>query len=183
MTTAPNRQGGRRRRNKTDHNGMPVAPRTIRINDVDLDEASEDNLVPAPPANKDWHPVAANFYEALTKSPQRLYYELSDWSFAYMLCEHLTRELKPQYVGTKKVHDGETGSGLPIIVDEEIYEQMPVKSLSAITKAMEKLMVTEIDRRKARVEIERGAVVEDNIEGDIVGSRMELLQGGKEEAS
>lgn len=181
--SVPNRQGGRRRRNKTDANGMPVAPRTIYVGgDFDPeDEASEENLVPAPEPDKDWHPVALSFYDALRQSPQRLYYELSDWAFAHLLCEQLSRELSPKFVGFKKVQDGETVSGLPIMIDEEHFEVMPLQggSYSSIIKAMERLMVTEVDRRKARVEIERGAVVEDTIEGSIVSSRLELLKGGK----
>lgn len=180
--SVPNRQGGRRRRNKTDANGMPIAPRTIMVGEFDPDdEGSEENLVPAPEPDDEWHPIALRFYEGLRMSPQRLYYELSDWMFAQLLCEQLTRELNPKFVGFKKVQDGETVSGLPIMVDEEHFEVMPLQggSYSSIIKAMEKLMVTEVDRRKARVEIERGAVVEDTIEGSIVSSRLELLEGGK----
>jgi len=160
---------------------MPIAPRTIIVGrgfDPE-EEASEGNLVPAPEANDEWHEVAARFYDALRHSPQRLYYEESDWAFAYLLCEHLTRELNPKFVGTKKVHEGETVSGLPIMVDEEMYEQMPVGSIAAIMKAMEKLMVTEPDRRKARVEIERNAIVEDDLGDDVVADRLTLLQGGR----
>lgn len=177
--TAPNRQGGRRRRNKTDENGMPIAPRTIKIGDVDWDERSMDNLVPAPEAEEDWHPIAKRFYDGLRNSPQRLYYEQSDWMFAHLLCEQLTRELNPQYVGTKKVYQGDSSTGLPIMADEEMYESVPVRSLNAIIKGMEKLMVTEIDRRKARVEIERGAIVEEEFGDNVVADRMTLLQGGK----
>lgn len=178
----PNRQGGRRRRNKTDANGMPTAPRTIYVGDFDPDtEGSEENLVPAPEADESWHPVALNFYNGLRRSPQRLYYEESDWAFAFLLCEHLTRELEDKYVGTKKVYQGDSSTGLPIMVDEVVRERMPVGSLGNVIKAMEKLMVTEPDRRKARVEIERGAVVEDDLGQDIVSDRMQLLQGGKSE--
>ena len=46
-------------------------------------------------------------------------------------------------------------------------------------EALEKLLVTEVDRRKARVEIERGAAVEDTTHADdVVADRMRLIQGG-----
>lgn len=178
----PNRQGGRRRRNKTDANGMPVAPRTIMVGDVDFsDEGSVENLVPAPPAREEWHDIAKHFYEGLQKSPQRLYYELSDWMLAFLLCEQISRELDPKFVGFKKVEDGETSRGVPVMIDVEHYEVMPIAggSMSSILRAMEKLMVTEIDRRKARVEIDRGAVVEEDLGDSVVESRMQLLQGGQ----
>ena len=184
--SVPNRQGGRRRRNKTDANGMPTAPRTIMVGDFDPEaEESEGNLVPAPEPDPDWHPVATNFYEGLRNSAQRLYYEPSDWSLAYLLCEQLTRELNPKFVGFKKVQGGETISGLPVMVDEEHYESMPLSggSMSSTLRTMEQLMVTEPARRKARVEIERNAVVEDTIEGSIVSDRLTLLQGGQEESA
>lgn len=176
------RAGGRRRRNKTDANGMPVAPRTIHVGDIDWDEAaSSGNLVPAPEPNEEWHEIARHFWEGLTQSPQRLYYEMSDWAFAYLLCEQISRELNPKFVGTKKIQDGETSSGLPIMIDEEMFEVVPMSggSVSSIIKAMEKLMVTEIDRRKARIEIERNAIIEDDVQEDVVSDRMRLLQGGK----
>lgn len=179
---APNRQGGRRRRNKTDENGRSIVPDVIQVGDIDWDdEGSVENLVQAPDPDPDWHPIAKHVYESMQHSAQRLYYEPSDWALAYLVCDHITRELNPKFVGFKKVLNGETLKGVPILVDEPAFESMPLTggSMSAIMRAFEKLMVTEVDRRKARVEIERGAAVEDDrFADDVVADRMRLIQGG-----
>ena len=179
---APNRQGGRRRRNKTDESGRSIAPDVIQVGDIDWDEDGDvANLVQAPEADEEWHPIAKQLYESMQHSAQRLYYEPSDWALAYLVCDHITRELNPKFVGFKKVMEGETLKGIPILVDETVFESVPLTggSLSAIMRALEKLMVTEVDRRKARVEIERGAAVEDDrFADDVVADRMRLIQGG-----
>ena len=180
---APGRQGGRRRRNKTDEQGRSIVPDVIQVGDIDWDEDGDvANLVPAPEADEEWHPIAKQLYESMQHSAQRLYYEPSDWALAYLVCDHITRELNPKFVGFKKVMEGETLKGIPILVDETVFESVPLTggSLSAIMRALEKLMVTEVDRRKARVEIERGAAVEDDrFAADVVADRMTLIQGGQ----
>lgn len=182
---APNRSGGRRRRN-TSENGLSLLPRTVVVGgegfDLD-DEGSSENLVQAPEADPEWHPVAAKLYEGMRRSGQRVYYEPSDWALAYVLCEHLTRELNPKFVGMGKRHVGETDRGLPIMEDESVFETVPVGSFAAIMKAMEKLMVSEPDRRRARIEIERGAVFDDSPETDIVASRADLVTAARKELS
>lgn len=181
MGGVPNRQGGRRRRNTTTATGGQYVPDTIQVGDVDWDETERDGeITPAPDPDPEWHPVAANLYDAMRRSGQRVYYEPSDWALAQILCEQITRELNPKFVGFKKVQDGETVSGLPVMVDEEHFETVPLVggSLNALLKAMEKLMVTEVDRRRARIEIDRGAVLEDDSMADnVVQMRSHLLGG------
>ncbi|WP_198145515.1 hypothetical protein [Frankia sp. EAN1pec] len=74
-----------------------------------------------------------------------MYYEPSDWATAYLLAEVISRELQPQIVG----RDEDTG--------EPLTATMPVKgaSLAAWLKAMIGLVVTEGERRRARVELTR----------------------------
>lgn len=177
----PNRSGGRRRRNTTTATGGQYIPDTIKVGSVDWDEEERDGeLVPAFDPDPDWHPVATKLYGAMRESGQRVYYEPSDWAMAYILCEQITRELNPKFVGFKKIQDGETVTGLPVMVDEEHYEVMPLAggSLASILKAMEKLMLSEVDRRKARVEIDRGAVIEDEDASDNVVQLRAHLMGG-----
>jgi hypothetical protein len=100
--------------------------------------------VPIPRADGSWHPVALAWYKSLAKSGQASYYEPSDWATAFLIAESMSRDLSPQVVGF-------TDSG------KILKESIPLKgaSLSAYLKAMGSLMVTEGDRRRAMLELER----------------------------
>jgi len=121
----PKRSDQRRRRNKTE----PVA------------KAQGGGSKP-PPASSKWHPVARRWFQSLKKSGQSRFYEDSDWATAYLLAESISRELKPQPIGNTE--DGDV-----------IYASLPPKgaSLAAWLKAMTSLLVTEGDRRRARLEL------------------------------
>lgn len=126
----PKRSDQRRRRNK---------PR------VEIDQAAGAAEVERPAADEKWHPIARQWYESLAASGQSAFYEPSDWTTAFLIAESISRDLKPQVVG---VHP-ETG--------EPIMAVIPLKgaSLAAYLKAMTVLLVTEGDRRRAAVELER----------------------------
>lgn len=91
-------------------------------------------VVPVPEANDGWHPMAIRWFESLGKSGQSQFYEPSDWATAELVAESLSRELES---------DG------------------PVKAamLSALMSAMSVLLVTEGDRRRARLELTRPQAV------------------------
>lgn len=129
----PKRSTQRRRRNKAEDGqeittaatGAPAAPQV-------------------PPADENWHPIARRWYESLAASGQSRWYEPSDWATAYLLAESMSRDLGDQVVGV-------TPTG------EILRDKIPLKgaSLAAYLKAMSTLMVTEGDRRRARLELER----------------------------
>jgi hypothetical protein len=96
-----------------------------------------------PPAKTTWHPTARLWYESLASSGQSWWYQASDWATAYVLAEEISRCLHPQVVGFTK--DGDVVKG---------HRPMGA-SLAAILKGMTNLMVTEGDRRRARIELER----------------------------
>lgn len=98
-----------------------------------------------PPVDESWHLIARRWYEALAMSGQSRWYEPSDWAVAYWIADSMSRDLLPQVVGT-------TPQG------EILRDEIPLKgtSLNAYLKAMSALMVTEGDRRRARLELERG---------------------------
>lgn len=127
----PKRQAERRRRNKPDGIQVTTAPGAAEV------------VVPEP--DESWHPVARRWYESLADSGQSRFYEPSDWATAYLLAESISRDLKPQVVG---IHP-ETG--------RPVRAAIPLKgaSLAAYLRAMTALMVTEGDRRRARLELER----------------------------
>lgn len=150
----PKRSNQRRRRNQPDG---PV------------DEAPGAALVPLPKANSKWHPLAKRWFESLAASGQSAFYEPSDWATAELIAESMSRDLKPQVVGISE----ETG--------EPVMAVIPLKgaSLAAYLKAFTVLLVTEGDRRRARLELERPKGGEEEI-ADVseLGLYRERLQSG-----
>jgi hypothetical protein len=89
-----------------------------------------------PQADKDWHPIAKMLWDSLKKSGQSDFYEQSDWAFAYSLCEDLSLYKKPS-----------------VNRDGEEYFKRSGQMLQTIYSAMERLLVTEGDRRRVRIEL------------------------------
>ncbi|GAB3209787.1 hypothetical protein GCM10027294_25580 [Marinactinospora endophytica] len=145
----PKRSDQRRRMNKAQDDGTPV--------EITRAPAGSPTPVPAPPANESWHPIARAWYDSLAASGQAVFYEASDWATAALLAESISRDLSPQVVGT-------TESG------EILRDTIPLKgaSLSAYLKGMSSLLVTEGDRRRARVELQRGTAVDDDEDAAVV---------------
>jgi hypothetical protein len=98
-----------------------------------------------PEADPNWHEAAERWYAALAKSGQAVFYEASDWAFAWITAESLSRDLKPQVVGIVE----DTGEVVRAIIP------MKGASLAAYLKAMTALLATEGDRRRAGIELER----------------------------
>lgn len=124
----PKRSDQRRRRNGGDA--------------VEHAEGGATVTIPDPDPN--WHDVAAQWFNSLAESGQSRFYESSDWAVAYVIAESMSRDLNEQVVGITDKGD---------VVKEEI----PLKgaSLSAYLRAMSLLLVTEGDRRRLRLELER----------------------------
>ncbi len=111
--------------------------------------------VKPPAAKRDWHPIAKAWYKSLRDSGQSEFYEPSDWAMAQIVAESISRDLKPQVVAVPE------STGVPV------FETVPMKgaSLSAYLKAMTALMVSEGDRRRAGMALERaGATAADAAE-------------------
>lgn len=133
----PKRSSQRRRKNKTvaEKAYAPRAPVKVK-----------------PPAAKaTWHPAVRGWYASLKDSGQSAFYEPSDWALAQLIAESISRDLKPQVVGINEL----TG--------EAVMATIPMKgaSLSAYLKAMTSLLVTEGDRRRAGLELERQSLIPD----------------------
>lgn len=114
-----------------------------------IDAVPTRSRAEAPAAAEHWHAVAAAWYESLAKSGQSVFYEASDWATAFLIAESISRDLNPQFVGL-------TEKG------ELAYESIPLKgaSLSAYLRAMAVLMVTEGDRRRLQVELQKPQAVD-----------------------
>lgn len=93
--------------------------------------------VTIPDADPEWHPIAHMLWEGLLDSGQADFYQSSDWAFAYSLMEDLSRYKEPQV-------NKSTG---------EEYHKRSGQMLQTIYSAMERLLVTEGDRRRARIEL------------------------------
>lgn len=85
-----------------------------------------------PQADPLWHGLARRWYESLTASGQSQWYEPSDWAEAQVWAHVLSQEL-----------------------EREKISAMMMASWSA---ACARLLVTEGDRRRMRLELERGKV-------------------------
>ena len=140
------RDGERRRRNKD----------AVETETVDI-AALVGQDVEIPVADEDWHPVAKMWYDSLKRSGQAIFYEPSDWATAYLLTDVLDRWLKPQEVkvGQTGSEGAEKGGGDVTYVFEDKIIAMPGATITALLKGMTALMVTEGDRRRLKIELER----------------------------
>jgi len=86
-------------------------------------------FIPRPEADTEWHPIAQLWFGSLGSSGQSAFYEPSDWAHAVLCAELMSRLLHGERISAQLV--------------------TAIDSLSA------RLLVTEGDRRRARVELER----------------------------
>ncbi len=128
---APKKASQRRRRNK------PKPEETIKASPV------KPSGVKAPKPSKDWHQFAKHWYESLIASAQSAEFEPSDWQFAFVTAENLSRELE--------LTDG----------------PMPSTSIAAFQKACTMLMSSPADRRRLGVEL-RGEKKDDAVDDNVV---------------
>lgn len=92
--------------------------------------------VTIPDEDPEWHDIAKMLWRSLQTSGQSDYYQDSDWAFAYSLCDDLTFYKNP-------------------LTDRngELYHKRSGQMLQTIYSAMERLLVTEGDRRRVRIEL------------------------------
>lgn len=84
---------------------------------------------PMPSASRDWHPIARRWFTALGRSGQREFYEPSDWMEAFAAAEVLSRLL--------------------------LADKLSAVGLAAWTAMSARLLTTEGDRRRVRIELGR----------------------------
>lgn len=112
-----------------------------RRNSPDVDKAPAAKKVSVPAADRDWHPIAARWYRSLKRSGQSRFFEPSDWAQAYFVAEGMSRLL---------FREGKFFSA---------------QLFAAIDAASARLLVTEGDRRRMRIELERGITEEQQSAG------------------
>lgn len=84
--------------------------------------------VSIPAADAKWHPIARDLYESLATSGQAQFFEPSDWAAARYAAHEMSRALRNKFSSM---------------------------GFAAIWTAWSSLLVTEGDRRRVRLEIER----------------------------
>ena len=99
---------------------------------VDITHVPAEDKVSVPKPDPDWHPIAHNWYVALSRSGQRVFFENSDWAHAVYIAEAMSRSLEAK--------------------------QMSSTMFAAILAGAAELLTTEGARRRMRVELERAAV-------------------------
>ena len=98
--------------------------------EVEIDKITVIGPVPIPPLDiSDAHPFVAELYESMKKSAQRKYFEPSDWAKAKITLHFLNK----------------------LIWTSKPSAQM----LATVESMMSTLLLTEGDRRRMRIEVER----------------------------
>lgn len=164
----PKKDAERRRRNKTPEASGSLS--SIPAEVVNVDELLAGD-VQVPVADEGWHPIAKMVYESVKASGQVIWMEPSDWSVLFLMCESISRDLNPQVVGITEEGD-------------VVKDTIPLKgaSLSSYLKGFAALMMTEGDRRRMRIELERQKRLDAAAEGgekvvDIVQRRADAFKG------
>lgn len=106
----------------------------------DQQEVTHGVLLPVeiPEPDAEWHPIARMLWDSLAVSGQADFYQQSDWAFAYSVCEDLSMYKQP-------LVNSKTG---------EQYYKRSGQMLQTIYSAFERLLVSEGDRRRVRLELQ-----------------------------
>lgn len=113
-----------------------------------VERVEDPFVVVVPEGDPEWHPVALGWFESLKASGQSQFYASSDWATAVLLAESISRELSPQPVVVGKGDDARV---------EMLSFPPKGASLAAWLRGMTALLVTEGDRRRAALELQRPA--------------------------
>lgn len=137
----PKRSEERRRTNKPENEGKTAVTQG----------PGHKAVMPAP--HPDWHPLVTQFYLSLNESGESAWYQASDWMAAYVLCESMSRDLKPQFAGFQERYNHDSGG----IEKTPVMVKMPLKgaSLAAYLRLFNTLGVTEGDRRRIGIELQK----------------------------
>ena len=104
-------------------------PRTAQSEAMPLTKAPAGSELEWPEPSEDWHYIAREWYLALRESGQARFYERSDVATARYVAEGMSRNL-----------DG---------------GRFSAQLFAAVNSAMSNLLVTEGDRRRVRMELQR----------------------------
>ena len=115
--------------------------RRVNKPEIEIATGGRGARVPVPAVDPEWHPIAARWFEALGESGQSEFYEPSDWAHAFLLTSVMSRML--------------------------FAERLSAQLFASVDTASTRLMVTEGDRRRLRVELERRKKVDEDEEAAV----------------
>ena len=150
---APKREAERNRVNKPEDGITPVEMTDKELAALPFEVELLVEPPPAPEGKEAWHKIAEQIYSALLRDPARIWMGPAGWAVAYLMCENISRHLKPVVVG---VVDGgidpETGDRLAGHVARDV---VPMKGtdIAAVLKWASAVGVNEGDRLGMRKEI------------------------------
>lgn len=136
-------------------------------------EVSRGELMPVtvPEADSSWHPVAKRMWESFAKSGQQFWWQQSDWAKAYWAVSALSR-----FEREEEAH--EKGLALAVEWDELagslsaedrvemgfapkrplVPKAASPQKMETIDRMLGSLLATELDRRRAHIELEAPVV-------------------------
>lgn len=100
-----------------------------------------------------WHPVARELFDAAQRSGQAQFYEMTDWWSVYFACEAISMHLRPQFIGFAEESDGGKSRKYPVMA----VQPPNGATLNAIRSMMAALLMTEADRRRSQLELQKAA--------------------------
>lgn len=120
------------------------------------DQVTMEGPVDVPAAGEGWHKNALAWYESLAKSGQAHYYEPSDWSKAWLIADNISRAY----------FAAESG------------EDVTAATFKVLFGEMASLGVTESDRRRMRIEIQRNISLGEDEADNVIRGQFEALDNG-----
>jgi hypothetical protein len=167
---APRREAERRRRNKPAHEITKLDQEQLDALPFEIDYTPEPPDVEAwvddSTQTGHWHPAAQELWDALQTDPARKWMTSADWALAAVVCESLSRDLRPQVVGITEL-------------GEAVKDTIPMKgaSLSSYLKFMTMIGITEASRLRIAKEITLFPERPSETDGEVVDIR-DARKGG-----
>lgn len=142
---------------------MQPGPKPKRTEDLDEDSTwrakreaettyADGGNVTIPVPDEDWHPIAYRLFESMRESGAARFYESTDWAVLYSFCEDLSYYKK--------------------------QGRRSAQMLSAINQILTSLLLTEADRRRAKIELQADnrEVVEETSESAAILQLREYME-------
>jgi hypothetical protein len=95
----------------------------------------------APKADDAWHPMAAEWFNSLARSGQAAFYEASDWAMARIAAQMMSKLCEA--------------------------DKPSAQMLASVLQLTSSLLATEGDRRRMRLELARGAQVDEDEQASV----------------
>ena len=115
-------------------------------------KVDEDTVTAAPhEPNDGWHPIATEFWYAFQETAHTSLWARTDWMKLYLMCEQISREMAPQFVGFSETWDYDADQ----MVKKPVRATLPMKgaSISALGQWMTTLGTTYADRLRLEIEL------------------------------